>query len=172
MRMAQSRAAEFVHRSADAIIYITLIRVFCVIICLNSIEMRGIAQTMPVDQTSLVRNVMDLSADPCVDINQYACGNFSRLYPIPSDKSSYSLDDAVNSHVPHLATVRTIEEQAEAGGDRRPADVRQIGDFYASCISSNGDLGIVSPYWWKPDVIDDEMELTFCLNLRLKAHPG
>lgn len=42
--------------------------------------------------SSLLKN-MDLTADPCEDFYQYACGNWANHNPLPDDKSSY---DAFN----------------------------------------------------------------------------
>ena len=38
---------------------------------------------------ALDKQIMNTGADPCVNFWQYACGNFSKLYPIPSDRSGY-----------------------------------------------------------------------------------
>ena len=37
---------------------------------------------------SLDKQLMDTTADPCVDFFQYSCGNFSKVYPIPNDRAS------------------------------------------------------------------------------------
>ncbi|HUY94538.1 MAG TPA: M13 family metallopeptidase [Terracidiphilus sp.] len=77
---------------------------------------------------------MDKSADPCTDFFQYACGNFSKLHPIPADRSGFgnlTLLYDENQNILH-----SILDKAEAGGTQRTPNEQKIGDYYASCMNT------------------------------------
>jgi len=80
----------------------------------------------------LDKNLMDTTADPCVDFYQYACGNWSRLHPIPSD-SPYS-GQFYNLEQYNRQVLHGILEKAAADDPSRDANTRKIGDYYASCL--------------------------------------
>jgi putative endopeptidase len=78
---------------------------------------------------------IDTSADPCVDFAQYACGNFTKIYPIPNDRSSYGTLAFVSEH--NETVLHTMLEDASAGGAERTPNEQKIGDFYASCTAAD-----------------------------------
>ena len=80
----------------------------------------------------LDKSLMDTSADPCVDFYRYACGNWSKLHPIPSD--SPNSDQFYNLEQYNRQVLRGILEKAASGGADRDADTQKIGDYYASCM--------------------------------------
>jgi putative endopeptidase len=88
----------------------------------------------PAPPPGLDTRFIDTSADPCVDFFQYACGNFTKLYPIPSDRSRYGSLSIVAEHAESV--LHTMLETAAAGGAKRTPNEQKIGDFYASCTAT------------------------------------
>ena len=80
----------------------------------------------------LDKSLIDAKADPCVDFYQFACGNWSKLHPIPSD-SPYS-DQFYNLEQYNRQVLHTILEKASANDPSRDANEQKIGDYYASCM--------------------------------------
>jgi putative endopeptidase len=81
---------------------------------------------------SLDKDLMDAAADPCADFYRYACGNWSKLHPIPSD-SPYS-DQFYNLDQYNRQLLHQILDTAAAPSSARDANTQKIGDYYASCM--------------------------------------
>ncbi|MFZ0284021.1 MAG: M13 family metallopeptidase, partial [Terriglobales bacterium] len=75
---------------------------------------------------------IDKSADPCVDFFKYACGKFTKYYPIPEDHSSYGIFALVSDR--NEAILHSILEKAAAGGVDRTPNEQKVGDYYSSCM--------------------------------------
>ena len=89
----------------------------------------------------LDQRLLDRTADPCQDFFKYACGNFTRLYPIPNDRSGYSTGAMVAEYT-ETVLHNMLDSAANPSANRTP-NQQKIGDYYASCraedvIDKNG----------------------------------
>ncbi len=75
---------------------------------------------------------MDMTANPCVDFYQYACGTWMAKNPIPADQSSWNTFNVLGDR--NREVLRRILEKASANTPQRSAVEQKIGDFYGSCL--------------------------------------
>jgi putative endopeptidase len=92
----------------------------------------GSSEKKPELLSGLDKRFIDTGADPCVDFFKYACGNFTKYYPIPNDRSGYGTGALVAERNEYI--LHTMLEKAAAGGADRTPNEQKIGDYYASCL--------------------------------------
>jgi putative endopeptidase len=115
--------------------------------------------------SGLDKRFIDTGADPCVDFFQYACGNFTKYYPIPNDRSGYGTGSMIADRNEYI--LHSMLERAAAGGVERTPNEQKIGDYYASCMDTDTinkkGLEPLQPELDRIAALKDKSELTALL---------
>jgi putative endopeptidase len=91
----------------------------------------GSAPVAPKALHSFDVSAIDKTADPCTDFYQYACGNWRKNNPIPSDQARWGTFNELAERNRYLL----YTELKQAADDPKSPMQKQYGDFFAACMN-------------------------------------
>ena len=117
------------------------------------------APTEPKAPHSFDLHAIDKTADPCVDFYQFACGNWRKDNPIPSDQSSWGRFHELSERNRYLLY---LDLKRAADSPKTPLQ-HKYGDFFAACMDTDladklGDKP-VQPLFARIDAIKDKKDI-------------
>src|SRR6266700_1457999 len=90
------------------------------------------AETTVVRPKSFDLGAMDKTVNPCEDFYQYACGNWRKNNPIPSDQARWGRFNELAEY--NRQVLHDILEKASASDPKRSPVTQKVGDMYQSCM--------------------------------------
>ncbi len=92
------------------------------------------APVAPTALHSFDLSAIDKTVDPCTDFYEYACGNWRKNNPIPSDQSRWGTFNQLAERNRYLLYTE-LKQAADA--PKSPLQ-KQYGDFFAACMDTEG----------------------------------
>jgi len=113
----------------------SLLRVLCCPFLL-ALALPLFAQQTPLSELpytpSLETRFMDTSVDPCNDFYRYACGQWSKLNPLPPDEAAWDVySKMADDNLRYLWGI--LQRASQPSASRSPVEAK-IGDYFQACL--------------------------------------